>query len=163
MGIRIRPLLGRRVPHRFAPMFAVAIAAAACQAVDPPIRLDAIFFPQPPPHAGPSVVMAALGHGTLALKDGCLWLESGDARALIIWPSSFRLQIRGGHIAVLDATGSEFAEVGRDVAIGGGAVTNEGSAIDVNVWIESKIGRAIPPACRVGRYWDAAGRPANVP
>lgn len=107
--------------------------------------------------------MAALGSGTLALENGCLWLRNGQERDLIIWPPLYRLDIRAGGIAVLDGTESVFAEVGRAITIGGGEVTNEGSSIDANVWIESKIGRAIPAVCRVGRYWDAAGGPANVP
>ena len=153
----------RRGGGRLALLFAVTAATAACHTIDPPIQATTIFFPHPAPHDGPTVMMAALGSGTLTFEDGCLWLRTGEGRDLIIWSPLFRLDTRGGGIAVRDGRGAVFAEVGRPITIGGGEVTNEGSAVDVNVWIESKIGRTIPAACRIGRYWDAAGGPANVP
>ena len=144
-------------------MLAAAIAAAGCQAVDLPILSGNVFFPQPAPHDGPTVMMAALGSGTLTLENGCLWLRYGAERDLIIWPPLYRLTMSDGRLAVLDGTGAEFAVVGDAITIGGGELTNAGGAADVNLWVESRIGESIPPPCRLGRYWDAAGGPGDVP
>lgn len=153
----------RRRRLGLAAIVAAICALAACQAVDPPLRSDTVFFPQPAPHAGPTVIMAALGSGTLALKNGCLWLKNGADTDLIIWPALYRLDTSGGRVAILDATGAKFAEVGGAITIGGGELTSAGSPIDINAWVESKIGHTIPPLCRLGRYWDGAGGPANAP
>jgi hypothetical protein len=162
MGDQGHYLRGRRSRRVLAAVASLALAVAACQAVEEPSG-ETVFFPQPPPHVGPTIVLAALGSGTLALENGCLWLKSGADRDLIIWPPSYRLDVAGGRLVVIDGAGSPFAEVGGPITIGGGELTSAESSIDINVWMESKIGRTIPAACRLGRYWDAAGGPANAP
>ena len=92
-----------------------------------------------------------------------LWLKNGAEMSLIIWPAPYRLETSGGRLTVHDEKGAKFAEVGGPITIGGGELTSAGSRIDMNVWVEAKIGQAIPTVCRLGRYWDAAGGPADAP
>ena len=140
----------------------MGFAISACNAVDVPIRSDTVFFPQPAPQDGPTAITAALGSGTLALENGCLWLKNRGDADLIIWPAAYRLDTSDGRLSVLDATGATFAVVGGPINIGGGELTRAGQT-DIDARVESKIGRTIPAVCRLGFYWDAAGGPIVGP
>lgn len=107
--------------------------------------------------------MAALGSGTLVLEKSCLWLGNGADRDLIIWPALYRLETRSGRLTVVDPTGAEFGQIGDAIALAGGELNGAGSTIDVNLWVESKIGETVPVACRLRRYWDAAGSAVDAP
>jgi hypothetical protein len=90
-----------RQRRRLALVLSTACAMSACQVVDRQPAYETVFFPQPPPHEGPTIRLLAIGSGTLALEDDCLWLKSGADRDLIIWPPSYRLVANGGRLTVL--------------------------------------------------------------
>lgn len=108
-------------------LLAVCVGAVAgCQTVDRPIGPDEVFFPQPPPRVGRSVLMTAIGRGTLVMEHRCLWLDTVGARRLVIWPPSYRLVARSGRLTVVDASGDAFASVGDEIQLGGGSLTAGG-------------------------------------
>ena len=99
----------------------LVLAAAACGGQD---RVD--FFPQHdeqiPPDRGRESYL-----GKLVLKEGCLRAEApprsgapaGYGSLLIIWPRTFRLSTKDGHVQVVDAAGRIAARVGDHVRFGG--------------------------------------------
>ena len=99
----------------------LALAAAACGGQD---RVD--FFPQHdeqiPPDRGRESYL-----GKLVLKEGCLRAEApprsgapaGYGSLLIIWPRTFTLSTKDGHVQVVDAAGRIAARVGDHVRFGG--------------------------------------------
>jgi hypothetical protein len=105
-----------------------------------------IAFPRQQPVEGPREVMEAELVGMLALKDGCLRVESlyGDVSYLAIWPPEFTLGGVGENLAVLDGGGNIVGHIGREIYMGGGERKEA-------PWPEC-VRRQLPSACG-GPYW----------
>jgi hypothetical protein len=104
-----------------------------------------------PIHKPADAMMAALNTGTLVEADGCLWIESGEVRHLVLWPpgSTVRLEPIG---LVVENDGAR-AVIGTQVEAGGGEITE-----DEYAWVVEQIGRQVPDPCRAsGLYWLASG------
>ncbi len=86
-------------------------------------------------------------NGTLIEEDGCLWVDTGPSRSLILWPPEARVVDDGGVRAIHDR--GDVAIVGEPVHLGGGEYSEEHYEFVVQL-----IGEDIPPACRAGGlYW----------
>ena len=68
------------------------------------------------------IKMQALLRGTLTQDRRCLYVsaEEPNRRVLPIWPHGFSYEYRGESLSVVDPEGSEVAEVGSRVSMGGG-------------------------------------------
>lgn len=119
---------------------AMTLVMTGCAAA----ALPGLYFPIYGPMNGfPSGELA----GTLIEEDGCLWVESGPFRSLILWPRGARVVDDGGVRAIHD--GGNVAIVGEPVRMGGGEYSNEHYAFVVDL-----IGEEVPPACReAGLYF----------
>jgi hypothetical protein len=95
-----------------------------------------------PRFEGDSVAMTGLIGGTLVADDsdeGCVWLEDGDGRALIVW--AFPVYLRSSDLSLVDEDGNTLARVGDEVALGGG-------------YAEPEDDLPCVPAETVVRAWD---------
>ncbi len=81
---------------------------------------SAPFFPvQKNPN--PTVQMAALLEGELALVNGCLRVDND----LPVWPHGFSISTDSEVIQIIDNTGKLIAHVGDKVRLGGGEIPGE--------------------------------------
>lgn len=91
--------------------------------------------------------------GRLVLDQGCLWLESVDQpRDLLIWGPTYGYTSNGWSTEIT-RDGALVAKVGEEISVSGGEFSRGETQPPVDDWIESQIGQAIPPACRLGTYW----------
>jgi hypothetical protein len=88
--------------------------------------------------------------GTLVVDRGCLWIDSGRERSLVLWPDgTFVTQRDGGYVV---RVGGRETPVGVPVAIGGGQYGQDNYASVVDL-----IGEEVPASCReAGLYWLGA-------
>lgn len=98
---------------------------------------------------------SALIEGTLAQRDPCLFLEAEDGSTfLIIWPHGWGISpTTGGERAIVDENGRVKHEIGTDVELGGGFVSENR---DSTGFPEELIGEPIPDACTADGYWLAS-------
>ena len=131
----------------------IALLVAGCAQVS--------FFPRTQSAGGGPILM---GHitGKLILDSGCLWLESGSQRDLLIWGSSYGLSSRNWDVEVT-RNASVVGVVGREITVTGGEFTRDSSDPPVDAWIESQIGQKIPTACRLGTYFLVEGVIPSTP
>ncbi len=112
-----------------------------------PVASEGIFLPMYRPLDG---YPAALLQGTLVHDGGCLWIESGSTRLLVLWPSDTSVVAQGGQLVVRNA--GQQAIVGTAVSAGGGEYYPENYDFVVGL-----IGQQVPPQCRGSDlYWLAS-------
>lgn len=130
--------------------------ALACGQAGLPERsanVPGVFFPvMKPADAIPAALMPP---GTLALRDGCLWLdtqlEGKTVSWLILWPAGSSLRQSNGNLAIHDDRGARVASVGERLEGGGGETRDLEHVRDLT-------GQTPPPECQVGEaYWRAYG------
>jgi hypothetical protein len=88
---------------------------------------------------------STLGGGRLADHNGCLAVAESpdDARpTYVLWPDGYALVKREGRTVMIDAVGSEIAQMGDEIQLGGGYGSFEG-------WGSAVIG-GIPASCQTG-------------
>ncbi len=104
---------------------------------------DLPFFPQYPLlNALPAADIA----GTLALRAGCLWLDSPvDVSRVLLWPADYAVAAQGSGWSILDAEGQVVASVGDEVYLGGGEYPEPE---DLGVSMANA-----PKACLAGPFW----------
>ena len=81
-----------------------------------------IFFPRLQHQRGPIGTLDALLEGRLVLRENCLrvvttWEPGGF---VVVWPPGFKVKIVEGEVVITNGGGSVVAQVGDDVALGGG-------------------------------------------
>jgi hypothetical protein len=95
---------------------------------------------------------AALASGSLAEKDGCVFLMPGDV--LLIWPHEASVERTGAGGLRITVDGKLVGQTGDEVQLGGGLVGESRNAVGQ---AEGMIGEPIPERCRAdGGYWLAA-------
>ncbi|HEY7401112.1 MAG TPA: hypothetical protein VH989_09465 [Actinomycetota bacterium] len=98
------------------------------------------------------IAMTALGGGILVDHNGCLAVaESQDdpRPTYVLWPDGYALVTRDGRTVLIDAVGTEVAQMGDEIQLGGGYGSFEGAIGDV------------PESCRSGgQGYFIAGGPA---
>lgn len=87
---------------------------------------DPVCFPRQVDTGGERTVMEALFKGKLELRGRCLVAGSGPDSYLIIWPPNFTLDTTTNPYRVLNEKGNVVAEVGTEIAMGGGTVDSIG-------------------------------------
>jgi hypothetical protein len=108
-----------------------------------------IFFPQQAPVQGPRSVADGEVSGTLVVVDNCLRVNTPSGSSLlIIWPPDVTLAQESDIITIRDASGTDVAQVGRDVYLGGGGLS---TAADLEA-ISQPL-RQTPPESCPGPYW----------
>lgn len=123
------------------------------QLMEPSGSVPAVFFPvMKPADAIPAGIMPG---GTLAHRDGCLWLDrSNQGRTesfLVLWPAGSTLRESDGKISVHDQNGVRVATVGERIEGGGGETRDLG-------FVRELTGQTPPPQCQLGEsYWRAYG------
>lgn len=144
----------RRIGWRVALIASLALACG--QAGLPhasPSTVPGVFFPvMRPADAIPAALMPP---GTLALRGGCLWVDTElDGRTiswLILWPAGSSLRESDGVLTVYDGQGARVASVGERIEAGGGETPN----LD---FVRDRTGQTPPPECQLGEaYWMAYG------
>ena len=82
---------------------------------------SAIFFPRLPHQRGPILRPLEGMPGTLALRDGCLFLEVDwpPGKYFIVWPPGFNVDEVGDEIVVVNGGGNVMARVGDEIVLGG--------------------------------------------
>lgn len=102
-----------------------------------------------PTYGSMNAMPAALLEGTLVEEDGCLWIEAGDDRWLVLWPGGTSVANDGGQLVV--QSGGAQAVVGTRVSAGGGEYGPGNYRFVVEL-----IGEEVPSACQqTGLYWLA--------
>jgi hypothetical protein len=95
---------------------------------------------------------AALASGSLAEKDGCLFLMPSDV--LLIWPHEASVERTGAGRLRITVDRKLVGQTGDEVQLGGGLLGESRNAVGQ---AESLIGEPIPERCRAdGGYWLAA-------
>lgn len=123
-------------------IFIAGLLLAGCGSSAPP----GIYLPT---YGSMNAMPAGLLEGTLIEDDGCLWIEAGDDRWLVLWPSGTSVANDGGQLVV--QIGGETAVEGQRVSAGGGEYGPENYRFVVEL-----IGEEVPTACRqAGRYFLA--------
>ncbi|MDQ3345445.1 MAG: hypothetical protein M3473_04005, partial [Chloroflexota bacterium] len=85
--------------------------------------------------------------GTLVEENGCLLVEAGGSRWLVLWPGSARTVESDAGLVVRDGTNE--AVVGEPIRLGGGeyGMNNYDFVVDL-------IDEEVPPACRESeQFW----------
>jgi hypothetical protein len=123
------------------PRLGLASPVGSLRVVDDPTTTDPRVLTYP--YAGAS--MEALGGGRLVDHNGCLAVaEVADDPhpTYVLWPDGYALVVREGRTVLIDAVGSEIAEMGDEIRLVGGYVPLEGSA-------SAAIG-GVPESCQTG-------------
>jgi hypothetical protein len=114
---------------------------------------DGVFFPTLTNHE--DAWPAALAIGTLAERDGCVFLMPG--RRLLIWPHEGSVERTGAGALRITVDGKLVGQTGDEVHLGGGYI---GEARNDVSFAEGMIGEQIPERCRTdGGYWLTAPPP----
>jgi hypothetical protein len=93
-----------------------------------------------------------LASGTLAEKDGCVFLVPGDM--LLIWPHEASVERTDLGALRITVGGDLVGQTGDEVQLGGGLLGESKGAVDQ---AERLIGEPIPDRCRAdGGYWLTA-------
>jgi heat shock protein HslJ len=98
----------------------------------------------------------ALAVGTLVEQRGCVFLRGTDgSRTLLIWPFGWSIQATDdGSLRVLNESGTPVREVGKEVELGGGFVSENRNRTS---FPEELIGEPIPDRCKAGGYFLTSG------
>lgn len=85
--------------------------------------------------------------GTLVVDGGCLWIDSGQERSLVLWPEgTFVTEQDGGRVV---REGGRTVPIGIPVQSGGGQYGEDNYEFVVDL-----IGEEIPAPCQAaGLYW----------
>lgn len=109
-------------------------------------------FPQQLPVEGERARLTSMAEGRLVLRDGCLRLisshEETDTGYLIIWPGDYTVKEETGALVIYDSQNQLLAQVGDEVAIGGG----ESSQIEPLTDTVFGLKEPTPQECP-GPYW----------
>ncbi len=124
------------------------ILVAGCGAIDRPVFEGEVYFPKRT--NDPSLTLLARAEGRLVHEGICLWLDSADGRTLLIWNSVHELVWREEELTVLES-GTEVARVGDAVELTGGDFSVPSAQV------QALIGRPVPAACDIGRFWSVGG------
>lgn len=74
--------------------------------------------------ASPASGPAALTHGRLVERSGCLWLEDETGKSLPLWPEGWSLSETDGELVVRSGKSETKAVVGQRIALGGGEASD---------------------------------------
>jgi len=150
--------LGRRPGALPFVVIAVALAGsvggcATAPSVDPTPQPVEIHLPTWDT-SGP--VPMAVASGILREDGGCLYLEEGDSRHLIVWPRGFAAFKVDGTTFVRDPGSARVISVNEPILLVGGEQPDRST-------VEGLVGRAIPASCS-GPFWLVArlGTPEDV-
>ena len=139
----------------FASIMIFALAPSACGGHAGSVtrsgsEAQGVFFPKLTEHS--DSWPAALASGTLAEKDGCVFLVPGDM--LLIWPHEASVERTGSGALRITVEGDLVGQTGDEVQLGGGLLGESKGAVDQ---AERLIGEPIPDRCRAGGgYWLTA-------
>ena len=119
----------------------------------PPQKQAGFFFPRLDPT---SDFPLALGSGRLVVRDRCIRMAPDGRGGLVVWPHGYSLRREGDEILVLNGRGEAVAEVGEEVRMGGGQITQEEAGPTPGAArraFEEKRGElGVPERCR-GPLW----------
>ena len=131
-------------------------------AYDPPAQAPqkqaGLFFPQKPRPGGLS--LSALGGGKLVVKNSCIYMGTRHHSDVVVWPYGYSLSRKDGEIRILNEKGKVVAQVGEEVRIGGGEITQAEAGPTPEAarrQFEEKRGElGVPNRCR-GPLWVSSG------
>ena len=108
---------------------------------------DSIVLPRQEELEGERAVMEAEVFGTLALTDGCIYIESkeADTSYLLIWPPGFKLVSENNMVTIHDKDGKGLVNVGDRVRLSGGEVKSLSM-------LDAYVQEQLPAQCS-GPYW----------
>ncbi len=117
---------------------------------------DNFYFLRQKPSDGPT--MEGLLQGQLIVSEKCLYIEREDASVYAaIWPAKHSLVIQGNSIQILNGNKVVLAQVGDQIRVGGGRISQpssesfesrfEGSATKCTApyWVISKVIEVVAP------------------
>src|SRR5262245_58535158 len=121
--------------------FAIMLVLASCSGADGTTSettpgVEGIFFPVAPEPS--NVSMAALLHGRLVVHDECVFIDTGAALTLPVWPYGTTLAGSPDGYEIHDAQGRPVASSGTGVDAGGGYAVELGPG-RVNPPIEERL------------------------
>lgn len=118
----------------------ITLLLAGCLGVPPP----GIHFPT---YGSMNALPVGVLEGTLVEEDGCLLVEAGGSRWLVLWPGSARAVEADAGLVVRDGTNE--AVVGEPIRLGGGEY-----GMDNYDFVVDLIDEEVPPACRESeQFW----------
>ncbi len=84
-------------------------------------------------------------------------LSAEDPGYVPIWPSQYMLDTEGGEVQILAQKGRVVAQVGEEVAMGGGVVGLQEDLVDAHT------ARELRERCRGGGYWVVTAGTVEMP
>lgn len=97
---------------------------------------------------------SALMTGTIEIRNGCVWIENGQLRSLLLWPPDTTLESVDGQLHIR-LRGTFDATDGTPVSLGGGIEPDHAT-------VERMVG-PVPPACVSDDVWIVSSASTFVP